>query len=287
MYNPSSISAPPPPYELHRTTYPHPRHAQRNKGISSLPIHVTHKILSFTLDLRATPSKFWSDPEEERVRRIWALFRGLRGVNRVFWLVSTSILRAMYLESYLSHIRPDYSSDPFPYESSHLDEPTSTPDQDDDFVTGKSVYQGRGRETAVFDRYIAVKVGQELRLVESSLSEEGEAVEEIFKRLQPSARIEDLLLTLPSHFIVPFPSSNSPIPQRGFPLPQSHLSVTLTPTWAQLYLHSNPVASGKRGSKELVVEVRRIGTLEGTTKRIEDGLDDIYRRLVPWGGRVQ
>ncbi|WVW80967.1 hypothetical protein I302_102958 [Kwoniella bestiolae CBS 10118] len=284
MYNSTSITAPPPPYQP-RSLGVRPSNP-KIKGISSLPIHLIHKILSFTLDLRATPSRFWSDPEEERVRRVWALYRGLRGVNRVFWLVATSILRATYLESYLSHIRPDYSSDPFPFESSHLDEPLHPSGDSDAAIRSRSVYVGRGRETAVFDRYIAVKVGQELRTVESSLSEEGEAVDEIFKRLQPSARIEDLLLTLPPQFIVPTLSTHAPT--RSLPLPQSHLSVTLTPTWAQVYLHSHPVGSGKRGgSREMVVEVRRTGTLEGTTKRIEDGLDDIYRRLVPWGGRVQ
>ncbi|WWC64367.1 uncharacterized protein I303_106977 [Kwoniella dejecticola CBS 10117] len=286
MYTSSALSAPPPPY-VPTPTYRSSHHAnsiKRKKGISALPLHLIHRILHLTLDQRATPSNFWSDSEEERVRRIWALFRGLRGVNRVFWLVATSILRAMYLESYLSHIKPDYSSDPFPYESSHLDDP-SLGDATLD-ASFRSVYEGRGRETAVFDRYIAVKVGQELRTVESSLSEEGEAVDDIFKRLQPTARIEDLLLTIPSQYIIPSFSSPNP-PPRGLPLPQSHLSITLTPTWAQLYLHSHPLSSSRRGSRELVVEVRRIGTLEGTVKRIEDGLDDIQRRLVSWGGRVQ
>ncbi|WWC71810.1 uncharacterized protein I206_105769 [Kwoniella pini CBS 10737] len=286
MYNSSAISAPPPPY-VPTPTYRSIQHASisRNKrGIFILPLHLIHRILHLTLDQRATPSKFWSDPEEERIRRIWALFRGLRGVNRVFWLVATSILRAMYLETYLSHIKPDFSSDPFPYESSHLDDPRLGDTTLD--ASFRSVFEGRGRETAIFDKYIAVKVGQELRTVESSLSEEGEAIDDIFKRLQPTARIEDLLLTLPSIYIIPAQSSTDP-PQRGLPLSHTHLSVTLTPTWAQLYLHSYPLSSFRRGSKELVVEVRRIGTLEGTVRRIEDGLDDIHRRLVPWGGRVQ
>ncbi|OCF32243.1 hypothetical protein I316_06158 [Kwoniella heveanensis BCC8398] len=306
MYSSSSISAPLPPYTPPSAHYrkAHPQGGlsgssgsgsdsdSDKKGISVLPIHLIHRILSLTLDQRATPSTYWSDPEEERVRRIWALFRGLRGVNRVFWLVSTSILRAMYLESYLSYIKPGYSSDPFPFDSSHLSDPSLNLHLD----SSDSTYgRGGGRETAVFDRYIAVKVGEELREVESALSEGSEAVGDIFHRLQPAARIEDLLLTLPPNLIVPSISSSSSNPIRSLPLPQTHLSVKLTPSWAAMYLHSAPVAisralsrtsEGGGSSKELVVEVRRTSTLEGTVKMIGDGLDDISRRLVTWGDRV-
>ncbi|WVR07855.1 hypothetical protein IAU60_004898 [Kwoniella sp. DSM 27419] len=258
--------APPPPYVSVVQRDP------SSKGIAALPLHLVHRILSLTLDQRATPSRFWSDPEEERVRRIWALFRGLRGVNRVFWLVCTSILRATYLEVYLSHVKPGYSSDPFPYESAQLADPSV------DVGRAGSVYDDRGRETAVFDRFIAVQVGEELRTVESSLTEGSEALGDVFHRLQPAARIEDLLETLSRYIVKDGPAT------RSLPLPLTHLSVSLTPTWASLYLHSAPVA--KRGSKELVVEARRTETLEGTVKRIGDGLDDIARRLAPWGGRV-
>ncbi|WVR00383.1 hypothetical protein IAU59_007526 [Kwoniella sp. CBS 9459] len=305
MYNPSSFSAPLPPY----TPSANPQrgaqgargHGRQGKaGMSSLPIHLIHRILSLTLDQRATPSTCWSDPEEERVRRVWALFRGLRGVNRVFWLVSTSILRAMYLESYLSYIKPGYSSDPFPFDSSHLSDPALNLHLDasaggpphNSSTSSSSVYESRGRETAVFDRFIAVKVGEELREVESALSESSEAVGDIFQRLQPAARIEDLLNTLPPELIIPSTNPSTQI-SRSLPLPQTHLSVQLTPSWAGLYLHSTPVSlalasssSTRGGSKELVVEVRRTNTLEGTVKMIGDGLDDVHRRLVAWGDRV-
>ncbi|WVF73215.1 hypothetical protein IAT40_008034 [Kwoniella sp. CBS 6097] len=302
MYKSSSGSAPLPPYTP-SSSRQYGRQAQvsgkRGKaGMSSLPIHLIHRILSLTLDQRATPSTYESDPEEERVRRIWALFRGLKGVNRVFWLVSTSILRAMYLESYLSYIKPGYSSDPFPFDSSHLSDPAldlhlDSSDPSNRSPESSSVYENRGRETAVFDRYIAVKVGEELREVESVLSEGSEAVGDIFQRLQPAARVEDLLVNLPPELIIRY--SPSAQINRILPLPQTHLSVNLTPSWASLYLHPTPVsrssASGRGGhrgggGKELVVEVRRTNTLEGTVKMIGDGLDDINRRLVAWGDRV-
>nr|XP_031858968.1 uncharacterized protein CI109_005636 [Kwoniella shandongensis]KAA5526040.1 hypothetical protein CI109_005636 [Kwoniella shandongensis] len=255
--NGDTFAPPPPYYPTANTTLSHRRGDPHGRAsINSLPLHLVHRILLLTLDRRATPSRFWSDPEEERVRRIWGLFRGLRGVNRVFWLVATSILRAMYLETFLSLIQRGFSSDPFPYDSSHLAEADQSDSTEDGRASTRSVYDGRARETAVFDRFIAIKVGEELRKVESELSEEGEGEREIFTRLQPAARIEDLLLTLPPNLIIPHPNPNVP-PRPTLPLPQTHLSITLTPTWAQLYLHSSAVTTSKRGSKELVVEVRR------------------------------
>lgn len=37
----------------------------------------------------------------------------------------------------------------------------------------------------------------------------------------------------------------------------------------------------------MVIEVRRIETLEGTVRMIRDGLEDMGRGITPWGGRVQ
>ncbi|WVQ84898.1 hypothetical protein IAT38_007061 [Cryptococcus sp. DSM 104549] len=287
MYHSSTIAPPPPPYtaRLPRTTHPTP---SQRASFASLPVHLVHRILVLTLDQKATPSRFWQDPEEERVRRVWALFRGLRGVNRIFWLVATSILRALYLEPYLTQIRHPFSADPFPYESSHLGDPSSGLTVDP--ASLGSVYASRGRETAVFDRFIAVRVGEELRRVESELSEGSEAEMDIFARLQPAARIEDLLLTLPPSLLTPPHLLPAPLPPptRSIPLPHPYLSVSLTPTWAQLYIHGQAVVSTEKPvGRELVVEVRRTGGLEGTVRRLEEGLDSVRLRVVPWGGRAE
>jgi hypothetical protein len=76
---------PPPPYD--------PPSAQRGTkqprpaaSITTLPLHLLHRIISLTLDPNATPSRFSGDFEEEKVRRMWALFLGLRGVDRRFFL---------------------------------------------------------------------------------------------------------------------------------------------------------------------------------------------------------
>ncbi|ODN82475.1 hypothetical protein L198_07697 [Cryptococcus wingfieldii CBS 7118] len=277
------MSAPAPPYAPARPTATRP-------SLTSLPVHLIHRILRLTLDQQATPTRFWSDAEEERVRRLWALFRALRGVSRVFWIVATSILRAHYLAPFLNLIHPGYSSDPFPFESSHLSDPSLSFDSS----AGGSVYAERGRETAVFDRFIAVRVGEVLRRVESELSEGSGAEVDIFQRLQPAARIEDLISTLPPHFITPtsiLPSPPPPNPKRTLPLPQALVSISLTPNWAQVWINAQVQGVGLarkgEGKKEMVLEVRRVGTLEGIVASVGEGLDHLRLGLVRWGGRVQ
>jgi len=74
------VPPPPPPYAPTQQIRVGPA------NLSNLPIHVLHRIIAFTLDQKATPSRFMGDEEEERVRRIFQLFYGLRGVDRRFYL---------------------------------------------------------------------------------------------------------------------------------------------------------------------------------------------------------
>lgn len=85
---------PPPPYSA--TALPVKRDQDRRVSIASLPLHLLHHILSLTLDPRATPSRYDADDEEEKIRRIWAMLRGLRGVDRRFYLgkISTHVHRS-------------------------------------------------------------------------------------------------------------------------------------------------------------------------------------------------
>jgi len=74
---------PPPPYAARDDEPTRPR---ARASITTLPLHLLHRIFSLTLDPQATPSLFSGDYEEEKVRRTWALFRGVRGVDRRFYL---------------------------------------------------------------------------------------------------------------------------------------------------------------------------------------------------------
>ena len=95
------------------------------------------------------------------------------------------------------------------------------------------------------------------------------------------ARIEDLLLTLPLSLISPCPPRRTP-PDGSLPLPQPCLSVTLSPGWCQLYIWSNTY--GTRGAgRDMVFEVKRMDTLEGTVTMIKYALEQLGRGTLPWG----
>lgn len=74
------VPPPPPPYAPIKQVRVGPA------NLSNIPINILHRVISLTLDHKATPSRFMGDAEEERVRRIFGLFYGLRGVDRRFYL---------------------------------------------------------------------------------------------------------------------------------------------------------------------------------------------------------
>ncbi|KAH9034090.1 hypothetical protein EDB85DRAFT_1948843 [Lactarius pseudohatsudake] len=91
------------------------------------------------------------------------------------------VLRSTYLPSYVSLIRPPYTSDPFPL--------SATPS-----AAGTSAGLHRSRETAVLDRFIALKVLDDVWADETELHlGQPEAFRDLFDLMQPRARLEDLL----------------------------------------------------------------------------------------------
>ncbi len=58
----------------------------------------------------------------------------------------------------------------------------------------ENVFLHRSRETAVFDRFIALRVGEDLRSMESELCEPSEGQREIFTRLQVRLVLSSKLL---------------------------------------------------------------------------------------------
>ncbi|KAH9019524.1 hypothetical protein EDB84DRAFT_1516876, partial [Lactarius hengduanensis] len=104
------------------------------------------------------------------------------------------VLRSTYLPSYVSLIRPPYTSDPFPL--------SATPS-----AAGTSAGLHRSRETAVLDLFIALKVLDDVWADETELHlGQPEAFRDLFDLMQPRARLEDLLHAyLASHPHRPLP----------------------------------------------------------------------------------
>ena len=98
--------------------------------------------------------------------------------------VSTSILRSLYLPSSTACVKKGNTTAPIPEVSLPLE----------DGPVQVSVLEYRKRETAILDRYIAIKVGEELRKVESDLSEDSGGLDELFHRLQASHPHHDPML---------------------------------------------------------------------------------------------
>ena len=137
--------------------------------------------------------------------------------------MATSILRSKYHTAYLSLVRPGYSSDAYPHTShpssftfDQVGQPSSSASPDNaalsrdkkgasgeamQIAAQQSVYAGRSRETAVFDRFIAFRVGDELRRVESSLTEDNGEEKEIFHRFQVRLRL--FAITVASGLVSP------------------------------------------------------------------------------------
>ena len=88
----------------------------------------------------------------------------------------------MYLQPYLSLLPRGTSTNPFPHDSDVANTASDTSSKLDE-----PIFARRSRETGVFDRFIANRVGEDLRRVESELYEESEAEMDIIKRLQVSS----------------------------------------------------------------------------------------------------
>lgn len=75
----------------------------------------------------------------------------------------------------------------------------------------------------------------------------------------------------------------------SLPLAHTHLGVSISPGWAQLYLYATPIGiSGQgRGRRQLVVEVRRERTAEATVQRFWNALEALNRGRLAWGERVE
>ncbi|KAG6914305.1 hypothetical protein DXG01_001192 [Tephrocybe rancida] len=192
----SKILSPPPPYV---PSSPFSRRA----SLRSLPPHILLHIIHLTFPSPLSPD---TDPERARTTLYW-LAISLRLVDRTLYAACMHILRSTHIPAYDALVRPPYTSDPFPLLSPHSPSPAYTQSpygprsapqqsatQNDANPGPLSTIQ---RETAVLDKFIALKVREDVWADASELHlERGEAYRDLFDHAQPRARLEDLVRDL-------------------------------------------------------------------------------------------
>ncbi|KAG5635304.1 hypothetical protein H0H81_011776 [Sphagnurus paluster] len=170
-----TLMHPPPPYVDSPGLPPFPSTARRAPTLTTLPPHLLLAIIYATFP--QTPHPDESTPARQR-RTLYWLSVSLRLVNRTLYATAMHVLRSTHLPAYAALVRPPYSSDPFPL----VADSASTP------LTSLQ------RETATLDRFIALKVREDVWADATDLHlSRPEAYRDLFDLAQPRARLEDLV----------------------------------------------------------------------------------------------
>ncbi|KZV80886.1 hypothetical protein EXIGLDRAFT_780385 [Exidia glandulosa HHB12029] len=206
--------------------------------LSGVPPGVMLKIVYATFPEPGT------DPTFVRLRRtLFWLAMNLRAVNKAFYVACMHVLRSSYLPAYTQNVRAPYTSDPFPSSS--------------------SAGAGEQRETVVLDRWMLLKVREDVLADESELHLDLDAQRDVFDMLQPRARTEDLIRTLGLRERVITLDNATARPEHGL-YPFTALSVVFEPRRIALVLAT------KGGWRRTIAEVPRTReeALESSARKI-------------------
>ncbi|KAF8610367.1 hypothetical protein BDV93DRAFT_430529 [Ceratobasidium sp. AG-I] len=196
---------PPPPYHTARHPAPHGttqqtqlhpppfRPRQTCHSLVELPQHVLLQIVYATCPDDVSPDRLR--------RRLYWVSIYLRLTCRALYTASMHLLRSTYLPLYTALVRPPYTSDPFPYATpispAYTPTPTTPPLTPLSTIAGAfSVpsLQSVQRETAVLDRFLVLKICDDVRMDETELHLGSEdAFGDLFDLMQPRSRVEDLV----------------------------------------------------------------------------------------------
>ena len=179
---------PPPAY------YPSPLPSKLN--LSTLPPHILLQILHRTFP-QSSRIPDQGTPELQRKTLYW-MSTSLRLVNRALYTACMHILRSTYLRAYQALLKLPYSSDPFPITSGppayETNGSPTTPYHSHNSITEESPLQTMQRETVILDRFITLKVREDVFSDDSCLHLEGDdKFRDLFTLAQPQARLEDLI----------------------------------------------------------------------------------------------
>ncbi|GLB44261.1 hypothetical protein LshimejAT787_1601910 [Lyophyllum shimeji] len=193
------IMHPPPPYASSSTGLPpFPGTSRPRLTLTSLPPHILLQIVYATFPQTPLPDQ--AKIERQRKTLYW-LSVSLRLVDRTLYVACMHVLRSTHIPAYDALIRPPYTSDPFPLlappssdtapppPSPYASQAPSAPEQ-----KTSSPLNTLQRETATLDRFIALKVREDVWADESELHlEREEAYKDLFDLVQPRSRLEDLV----------------------------------------------------------------------------------------------
>ena len=282
------MALPPPPYPASRPGGSTPR------ALTSLPPHILLQIIhhTFPQGIAAAPYQD-THPERQRKTLFW-LSTSLRLVSRTLYTACMHVLRSTYLPAYQALIRPPYSTDPFPVEH-----PTASPPAYD---SPPSPLITLHRETAVLDRFILLKVRQDVFLDDTSLHIDREdAFRDLFDVAQPRARLEDLVRivgarqgvvysgrtpnavtsSVPKERTQTHPQPQTPKPRRSF---FAFLSSTPTPTASPTSTPSpvptQPIHPIPFPALSVSFSPRRVGLILNRTRTVAE-----VARVTGYGGR--
>ncbi|KAG5352546.1 hypothetical protein C0989_001763 [Termitomyces sp. Mn162] len=164
--------------------------------LSTLPPHILLHIIYLTFPQSSLPGlhKF----ERQRKTLYW-LSISLRLVDRTLYTACMHVLRSTHIPAYDGLVRVPYTSDPFPLlvPQVQIMSPSpyaSVPVQNQNQPQPTSPLSTIQRETAVLDKFIALKVREDVWADDSTLHlERDEAYKDLFDHAQPCARLEDLV----------------------------------------------------------------------------------------------
>ncbi|KAG5352544.1 hypothetical protein C0989_001761 [Termitomyces sp. Mn162] len=185
----TKAKAPPPPYF---SSSDGPR---ITPTLSNLPPHILLHIIYLTFPQSSLPDL----PKLARQRKtLYWLSISLRLVDRTFYAACMHVLRSTHIPAYDQLVRAPYTSDPFPLLAPQVQTVNSSPyapippsnQHQHQHASPLSTIQ---RETVVLDKFIALKVREDVLADESELHlERDEAYKDLFDHAQPRARLEDL-----------------------------------------------------------------------------------------------
>ncbi|KAG6853610.1 hypothetical protein C0991_002834 [Blastosporella zonata] len=188
------ITSPPPPY--------FPSSSHTTPTLTTLPPHILLNIIYLTFPQSALPDA----PKLARQRKtLYWLAISLRMVDRTFYVACMHVLRSTFIPAYDALVRAPYSSDPFPLlapppQTHHTPSPyASLPSAPTSTSTSAvqpapSLLNMIQHETTVLDRFIALKVHEDVWVDDSELHlARDEAYRDLFDHAQPRARLEDLV----------------------------------------------------------------------------------------------